>query len=427
MLNCRFVLVFCATWVLCPDSRARADADSSDKVYQRLLRSVAWVWVNKDHGPALGTGFVVDRNRKRLVTNYHVVDTNHRIVENAANVFVYFPLFRGGRSVADRKQYIRYDRPVRGKVLAVDARRDLAVIELELVIPEALELSLAAASARRGEKVYMIGNPGASEFLWETNFAVVEEVGRKQITDQLTRRQIDVTVVEMKTLQPALPGYSGGPVVNEYGKLVAVTTRSNVRQHLATGIDVSEVRDVLGLVKAYPRDSRVLDPQGAGDYQSRGLYYLGRGREDSAIVDFSEALRIDPKSVSAFRLRGITYGRKGQYKHATADLQEALRLDPQDARTCQELAWLKAVCPEARQRDGKMAVELATKACELSAWKDARCLDTLAAAYAEDGQFQQAVQWEMKALELAHEHDKAPFQARRELYDNGKPYRGKLP
>src|SRR5262249_34803424 len=95
--------------------------------YRRALRSTAWVRVGQDQKLArMGTGFLVDRSRKLLVTNQHVV-------ENQETVEVVFPLYQGGGVVADKKNYIRYDRPIRGWVVAMDPKRDLAVIELEIV------------------------------------------------------------------------------------------------------------------------------------------------------------------------------------------------------------------------------------------------------------------------------------------------------
>ena len=400
-----------------------AGARAEESIHQQLLRSVAWVLVNKDYGTGLATGFLADKDRKLLVTNFHVVDTGHPIYDNADNVFVYFPLYKSGRAVIDRKQYIRFDRPVHGKVLAVDAMRDLAVIELELVIPEAKSLPLAPASPRPDDKVYLIGNPGASELLWAKNSGVVLRVDRQQGTDQETRLQIDTTLMEMKTQEPVLKGYSGGPVVNESGQLVGVTSRSNPAARLAYCIDVGEVRDLLGLIKMHPRDNHLLDPRSAADYQGRGLYYLGRGREESAIVDFGEALRRDPNKASVYLARGVAFSHKAQYARAAADFTKAWRLDGKDPRSCRELAWLLATCPEDGQRDGKRAVELALRACELTAWKEHLCLDTLAAAYAEDRQFRKASEWEAKAVELYRDHEIASFRARLALYQAGKPYR----
>ena len=67
-------------------------------------------------------------------------------------------------------------------------------------------------------------------------------------------------------------------------------------------------------------------------------------------------------------------------------------------------------------RDGKAAVKCATKACELTNWKNANCINTLAAAYAEIGRFEDAVATPQKAIDLALEDDLADYQSRIELY-----------
>jgi serine/threonine protein kinase len=86
-------------------------------------------------------------------------------------------------------------------------------------------------------------------------------------------------------------------------------------------------------------------------------------------------------------------------------------------------AWRQATHPAAEVRDGPRAIENATKACELSDWKNPEHVDTLAAAYAEVGDFASAVEWQRKVLELLAEEPRprSDFKGRLKQYESGQP------
>jgi len=89
---------------------------------------------------------------------------------------------------------------------------------------------------------------------------------------------------------------------------------------------------------------------------------------------------------------------KGQPDKAISDLNESIRLDSNGANSYNNLAWILATCPTDSVRNGKQAVQAATKACELTQWNNAHSLGTLAASYAETGDFDQAVKYQMQAM-----------------------------
>ena len=103
-----------------------------------------------------------------------------------------------------------------------------------------------------------------------------------------------------------------------------------------------------------------------------------------------------------------------------------MRLAPNEAQVHNGIAWLLAACPVDTFRDGPRAVEHARKAVELAGAKDTYCLDTLAAACAEAGQFDEAVRREKEAIEAADAADVkrlAELNVRLRLYQERKPYR----
>jgi tetratricopeptide (TPR) repeat protein len=123
--------------------------------------------------------------------------------------------------------------------------------------------------------------------------------------------------------------------------------------------------------------------------------------------------------------RAPYWSERGNYGLAVAAFREVLKRDPDDASALNGLAWVLASCPDASLRDGKMAVETATRACELSKWTEASFLDTLAAAYAETGDYPSAVRWQREAIAKLSAADptRAEFSDRLQLYESSKPYR----
>ena len=149
-----------------------------------------------------------------------------------------------------------------------------------------------------------------------------------------------------------------------------------------------------------------------------------KGDFDKALADLTEAIRLDPKLAQAYLCRGEAYSEKGEHGKAIADITEAIRLEPKNAKAQNALAWLLATCSQERFRDGQQAIAHATQACELTKWQLWNCLDTLAAAYAEAGKFDKAVEFQQKAVELAvKDAEKDRLRERLKLYRSGNPFR----
>ena len=153
-------------------------------------------------------------------------------------------------------------------------------------------------------------------------------------------------------------------------------------------------------------------------------YYLVAGRPRKAIEFYSRLIESDADNANALRLRGDSYLNIGEHAAAVADFKRALELNDDDDGLLNNFAWVLATSPDDNVRDGKRALELATKAAELSSYQVPHILSTLAAAYAENGDFENAVKWSQKSVELA-EGDETREQLGKELssYKEGKPFR----
>jgi tetratricopeptide (TPR) repeat protein len=174
-----------------------------------------------------------------------------------------------------------------------------------------------------------------------------------------------------------------------------------------------------------------LDPQNCAYVAERARIHSSfRNKQknySNATADFSAAIRINPKDATLYRDRACCWLRTGQYAKAITDLETAVRISVwPDSSYYNDLACLLATCPAADLRDGKRAIEMATKACELTKWKYGDTLDTLASAYAEVGQFDEAIHWQTRALETSTsriEVVRDAFRWRLEMYKQKQPFR----
>jgi hypothetical protein len=131
---------------------------------------------------------------------------------------------------------------------------------------------------------------------------------------------------------------------------------------------------------------------------NRALIWEEKKEYHKAIVDYNVAINLFPHYGLAYRNRGNCRLKQKDYESALADFQKSVELGPEVPLAQSTLARLLATCPDDRIRNGKQAIEAATKACEMSDWKLGAMLDALAAAHAEAGQFDQAVKYEERAF-----------------------------
>ena len=143
-----------------------------------------------------------------------------------------------------------------------------------------------------------------------------------------------------------------------------------------------------------------LRPDNISAYNNRAAAYDKNGQPDKALTDLDTAIKLAPKEGQSFKNRAIAYVNRGRWDDAMGDFATATTLLPEDVEAWNWLARLYGSHPTASLRNGAKAVEAATKACELSQWKNADCVDTLGAAYAESGDFEKAKKYAHDAIAI---------------------------
>ncbi len=203
-------------------------------------------------------------------------------------------------------------------------------------------------------------------------------------------------------------------------------TRSRVKKFQAMLLAGSDnVGDAIDVLKELQKDS----PEDATVILQLGTLHSSEQDHNQAVAMYTKVLKMEPENKVALRLRGDAYLSLGKHAEAIADLKKAAELMPDDSGTLNNLAWVLCTSPNDELRDPKRAIELAKQSCELTDYKAAHILSTLAAAYADSGDMKSALDWSQKAVEMAEADEEGDPETlghlKEELknYQDGKPWR----
>lgn len=315
----------CGLFLICSAFGNASSAGADDKpsftkqqLVEKLKHSTCWVLGkrknSKTYTPS-GTGWVIDTKEKLVITNHHVINGYESLA-------VYFPMKQAGEWVNDKATYLKL-KPIKASVIDfADQKKDvdLALLKLESLPKDAVEIPLAKKSAPQGAQLHSLGaSTLASSALWTYTFGHVRLISKTKLGPG--GRTAKVMEAQMETNK----GNSGGPVVNDHLELVAVV-RAHWNQfgghrvrNVSLYVDVTEVASFTKKAKA------LMNPQTADDFFRRGTRRYDLGKYTDSIRDFSKAIAKNPKLTDAYIKRGLAFMQNGDYRTALSDIDDVIK------------------------------------------------------------------------------------------------------
>jgi len=175
------------------------------------------------------------------------------------------------------------------------------------------------------------------------------------------------------------------------------------------------------------RQTIKLDPKSVLGNFHIGLLMAKHGKLELALQQFRKTVQLQPDwAVARFKLV-MALQLVDQPAEALTELKETIRLGPKDFTTQMQLAWMLATHSDSRFRDADQAVQWGQTVCQVTDYKSFPALDVLGVAYAEAGQFDEAIATTEKAIQIAKKENEhqlaAQYERRLQLYQEGKPFR----
>lgn len=212
--------------------------------------------------------------------------------------------------------------------------------------------------------------------------------------------------------------------VSDYEKAIALAP-SNSQYLLDESFVLQHAGEIRRALAVCDR-AVALFPNKPDGYECRSNVYQVTGNRDGVINNLGAAIERDPDNAALYSTRAKSEMDTGRWKEAHDDFENVAMLLPDDPRICDGAAWVLATASRDELRDGKAAVALAARENEVTGYRVSRYLETLAAAYAEAGDFRSAVKWEKAAMTAPDANDPDEIRSMRQIlhsFETGSAWR----
>ena len=168
-----------------------------------------------------------------------------------------------------------------------------------------------------------------------------------------------------------------------------------------------------------------LRPDNSPAHENLAKALLQKGQVADALIHYRKLLELQPDNIEVHNIVGTVLIQQGRVGEGVEEWQKVLAVQPDNGNAMSNLAWVFATSPDQSLRDGPKAVELAQQAVRLSGGRIPILFRTLAAAYAESGEFSKAIQTAQQGIELANSQGNSGLAT--ELQGNIALYQGQRP
>jgi tetratricopeptide (TPR) repeat protein len=206
---------------------------------------------------------------------------------------------------------------------------------------------------------------------------------------------------------------------------LAITTNNDVAENNLGIVFLGQGRldEAISLLQS----ATDLRPDNSPAHENLAKALLQKGQVADALVHYRKLLELQPDNMEVHNIMGTVLVQQGRVQEGVEEWQKVLSVEPENGNATSNLAWVFATSPDQPIRNGAKAVQLAEQAVRISGGRIAILFRTLAAAYAENGRFMDAIQTAQRGVELANSQGNSglatELQANIALYQEQQPLR----